>query len=257
MLALLLLAGCDHGAPATTVAPSCPPCQCHCTGGDTPAAGGGSDRGGDVHARVAALSDSLTRKAAKRDGKGCLEDLDALARLDAATAKRMSFQRGQCLMLAGRCDDGKQLVRDWFADTTSQLPETIDRSVEATASMYCEGSMSDRDALLKALMDLQQGAYQGNIGIRACNDAIARVDRFRKTVRPKNDEDTQVAQLDHYFYHTAASCLARAGDCRGAWEAFQVRFPADVLKTVTDPAVRANIIETSFDSVVQKCKGKR
>ena len=65
------------------------------------------------------------------------------------------------------------------------------------------------------------------------------------------------AQLDHYFYHTAASCLARAGDCRGAWEAFQVRFPADVLKTVTDPAVRANIIETSFDSVVQKCKGKR
>ncbi len=210
-----------------------------------------------MHARVAALTDSVTRKAAKRDGKGCLDDLDALARLDPATARRLSFQRGQCLMLAGRCDDGKQLVRDWFVDTTSQLPESIDRSVEATASMYCEGSMSDRDALLKALMDLQQGAYQGNIGIRACNDAIARVDRFGKAVKPKNDEDTQIAQLDHYFYHLAASCLARAGDCRGAWQAFERRFPPEVLSTVTDPAVRANIVETSFDSVIQKCKGKR
>lgn len=241
------------GPTATPTA--CPECECKCScpdgapiGGPTPVVTTAS-----TSEEVEDLSFGLTRKLAKRDPT-CLADLDRLAKIAPRTEARMQFFRGQCLMLAGRCADGAAIVRKELAATTELLPEQLDRTVESYTSMYCEGPMDDRGELLRALAELQKGAYQGNIGIRACTNATRTVARLRGRVRPKDDEDSQIISLENAFPFAAAGCFARAGDCASAWKVFNEE--ATHLRTVTDPKVRAEVMRSSFDSAVPKCKGR-
>lgn len=135
--------------PVATPAATCPPCECNC------ANGGGGGGAAESSARIAELLDSATKKMGTRDGKGCLADLEEVARLDPKAAERSATIQGQCLMLAGRCEDGKARTRAALAPMMSQWgPEQLDRTIDAYVGMYCEGTMSDRDALLRALMHL-------------------------------------------------------------------------------------------------------
>ncbi|MBL8941693.1 MAG: hypothetical protein JNK45_01040 [Myxococcales bacterium] len=239
-----------------TAAPSaCPKCECKCSCPDATSTGGttAAVTPASTSEEAEELSFGLTRKLAKRDPT-CLADLDRLAKIAPRTEARMQFVRGQCLMLAGRCADGATIVRKEMAATTELLPEQLERTVESYTSMYCEGPMDDRGELLRALAELQKGAYQGNIGIRACTNATRTVARLRGRVRPKDDEDWQVVGLENAFPFAAAGCLARAGDCAGAWKVFNEE--AAHLRTITDPKVRAEVMRTSFDSTVPKCKGR-
>lgn len=262
MLALFgLVAGvwaCDSRPTTTgptTTPTACPKCECKCSCPDATSAGGTTPAvtPASTSEEAEELSFGLTRKLAKRDPT-CLADLDRLAKIAPRTEARMQFVRGQCLMLAGRCADGATIVRKEMAATTELLPEQLERTVESYTSMYCEGPMDDRGELLRALAELQKGAYQGNIGIRACTNATRTVARLRGRVRPKDDEDWQVVGLENAFPFAAAGCLARAGDCAGAWKVFNEE--AAHLRTITDPKVRAEVMRTSFDSTVPKCKGR-
>ena len=105
-----------------------------------------------------------------RDSDGtCLADVDQLVKLDPGATRWAIMHRAQCSMLAGKCEAGKALMSKYFEETGQMLVEQIERSVEALASMYCTGPLDDRGELLRALTTLQKGAYQGNIGIRACS----------------------------------------------------------------------------------------
>lgn len=253
---------CDS-RPTTTASvappPTCPECECKCScPGGTAGTATPTKTSTTPSTTPAASSEeaeelayAISRKIAKRDGS-CLADLERLTEIAPRTARRMGFVRGQCLMLAGRCSAGAEVVRKEMKETTDMLDEQLDRTIESYVGMYCTGPLDDRGELLRALMELQKGAYQGNIGIRACTNATKTVSRLRTRVKPKNDEDTQISSLDSYFGYTAAACFARAGDCGTAWKVFNDEFRVQI----PDPKTRAEVIRSSFDSMVTKCKGR-
>lgn len=206
--------------------------------------------------------DAAQRKIAAKDGNGCLKELDSYDKLN---PKKKSIDpkvpyamyRGQCLMMAGKCDAGKALTRKYFEQTGSMLPEQLDRYAESLAGMYCQGKMSERDTLLKAIMELQKGAYQGDIGTKACKDAYATLVKLREKVKPKDDEDTQISSAKTHGHHTAAACLGRAGDCKAAFEVYREgEMKSEWTSRVKDAAQLDTMLKSNFESSVQKCKGK-
>lgn len=246
--------GCDHQATTTAARPpSCPACECKCAcaDGSKPIVGGDASR-----EAIADLTDTITRKLVKRDGS-CLADVDRLAKLDPAAMRWATMYRAQCSMLAGKCEAGKALTRKYYEDSADMLAEQIERLVESLASMYCTGPLDDRGELLRALMILQKGAYQGNIGIRACNDAFATVARVRDRVKPIDDDDTQVLTAKTHTHHTAAACLGRAGDCNAAFEVYAAgERRQEWARKVSDPKLVDRLVRDNFGSMVQKCKGR-
>jgi hypothetical protein len=206
--------------------------------------------------------EAAQRKIAAKDGPGCIKELDAYDKLNPkkkSTDPKVPYAmyRGQCLMMAGKCDAGKGLTRKYFEQTGSMLPEQLDRYAESLGSMYCQGKLSDRDALLRAAMELQKGAYQGDIGTKACNENYATIVKLRDKVKPKDDEDTQVSGAKTHGHYTAANCLGRAGDCKAAYKVyFDVESKSDWAAKMTDTAQRDKLLKDNFQSLVQKCKGK-
>ncbi len=204
---------------------------------------------------------SAQTKMNSRDGKGCLAELDQHDKLEPKHKSTdpksdRALLRGQCLMLSGKCDAGKQLARKSLEANQSAAmgPEHVDRVVDAFASLHCQGAMQPRDALLKALQDLQQGAYMTKKDVASCKKAYDDAKRLLATVKPRDDDDTQVVNAPKSIYHMGANCAARAGDCAVAWTIFQDGYPAESLAQVKDPKQRETILQTTFGSLVNKCK---
>lgn len=256
---LLLIGSCSLGCDGAstekgTTPPACPTCECksECAdgrpGAPQPASGAASEA-------AAELSATITRKLAKRD-PSCEADVAELERIDPRNKPSWAYYRAQCLMVAGKCAEGGRVLRSTWADTADMLPEQIASSVESVQTMYCTGPLDDRLELLRALYILDRGAYQGNIGIRACTDAMKTANRLAGRVRPKDVDDTQVAQARQRLGLTGPGCLARAGDCAAAWTTYrehQLKEPwlRDVAAESRDALIREN-----FDSAVARCKGR-
>jgi hypothetical protein len=255
------VAGCapQPAAPVATHPGSCPACECKCECDPPPGVGV------DPYERDELFA-SAGRKAGQGDGKGCLADLDRGKALDGRPRfdsenpeSPFAHLRAQCLMLAGRCDDGKTRARAALQQGAFAQwgPEQIDNTVEAYASMYCRGRMSDRDALLQSLMELQRGAYVAKKDVRFCDSHYARVKRLRSRVKPKNDDDMKIIHLDRGLLSTVPNCYQRAGDCRRAWTVYRevavVALPEVYGKM--SAAQREESLRQSFEAVVSKCKG--
>ncbi|HMR05121.1 MAG TPA: hypothetical protein PKA88_05075 [Polyangiaceae bacterium] len=206
---------------------------------------------------------SANTKMNARDGKGCLTELDKHDKLDPKHKSTdpksgRGYTRARCLMLAGKCDAGKLLNRKTAESYAgSQLsPEQIDKGAEAEASRWCQGKMSDRDTFLKAFQEIQQGAYMAKKTPKFCDDAYKTAKQLMKTVKPKDDDDTQVANAPKALYHMGANCAARAGDCKLAWKIFVDGYPIASLASAKDQATKDTIMQSNFDSLVSKCKKK-
>jgi hypothetical protein len=192
-----------------------------------------------------------------RDGSGCLAELDAYDRLDPWSAgpstsvtSSMAMTRAMCLMLAGQCDAGKTLYRAAMQNSggAMQGPEMLERSVDAVAGMYCQGSaLSPRDELLRALMDLNQGAYMTTKTPGACKAAYDAALRLMPVVQPQGLDDTMVKQGPDIVRMAGPGCLGRAGDCGAAWSAFR----SEWLKKV--PSMDEATLHKTFESVVPSC----
>ena len=247
-------------ASATHPAPSCPPCACTCE------CEPGAVAGIDPYERDEAFA-AATRKAAQGDGAGCLAELDRgqtldpRPRFDTANPESPYAQtRAQCLMLAGQCDAGKTLARAALEQTTLQQwgPEQVERTLEAYTSMYCRGRMSDREALLQSLMELQKAAYTTTRDARFCETHDQRIARLRTRVKPRDDDDAQILHLDASLVHMVPTCYQRAGDCSKAWARYRElaqRAHPHVYGRMS-AEVREQSLRSGFDSTVSKCKGK-
>ena len=206
--------------------------------------------------------ESASAKMASKDGKGCLSELDAYDRLEPKRkstdpkTQGMSMSRAQCLMIAGKCDAGKVLLRQAYENTSmaSQGPEQMDKVIEAMASLNCQGKMSPRDELLKGMMDLNAGAYLRKMTPAECSEAYKRVTKHRKEVKPKDDEDSQVIAATTVLYATAPKCWARAGDCKQARVVFEAEYPAKFVASAKDPQQKAEMMTNAFESTIDKCK---
>ena len=73
---------------------------------------------------------------------------------------------------------------------------------------------------------------------------------------PRDADDHQVSSGGQALFHTAASCHARAGDCKGALRIYRELFPASGLSSIADAAQRDKIVRDSFESSIERCKGK-
>jgi len=254
---LSLVAACDRVSSSTPPL-ECPKCECKCScaddgddGADAPPTDVAASASTDV--RTAELSRSLTRKIAKQDAT-CLDDVAKLQRLGTAV-QWLELQRAQCLMVSGRCAEGGRVAADQLRDDGNMLKEQIERTVETYQSMYCTGKLDDRLELLRAIMTLSKGAYQGDIGVRACNEAIASAKLVMGRVRPKDPDDTQIATAPQAVAYSGAACLGRAGDCKAAWRVLTDHMSAEPWAATLDAASRHQAFTTTFESVVPRCKG--
>jgi hypothetical protein len=204
---------------------------------------------------VSAHLEGVRAKTSARDGAGCLVELDAYDREawdsspSTSPASAMAMSRAMCMMLAGDCSRGKELYRAAMAANSGATlgPEMLDRSVDSMGSLYCQGAtLEPRDALLKAAMDLNQGAYMSTSTTAACQGAIGTMKRLLPVVKPRSPDDSQVVQAPAILRAAGPECLARAGDCEAAWQVFHDAWLAE--KAWDEPTLR-----TMFGNVVRRC----
>lgn len=267
MMALGVTA-CDRGRREAHYPPPQPAaaCPCECPAAAPGTAGMPPASGGPVAPGTAAAVDpgpqdamglmsSAARKMNHDDGVGCLSDLDQLVAADPRHDQHTQYMRGQCEMLSGKCQVGKQRIDAYMAYQNNTPVEQRVRIVEAMASMHCRGGdMTDRDRLLSANHRLMQGAYMQTLTSAECAAAHDTARALMKKVPPRDADDTTISNLPKSLYFTAANCFARAGDCKGARRAFEQGFPQDSLAKVKDPAAKQKILDSTFESVVSKCK---
>lgn len=204
--------------------------------------------------------ESAQAKYAARDGKGCLAELDAYDKLEPkrkSTDPKLGLanQRAMCLMLAGKCDPGKALMRKHFENTNMANfgPDHIDKAVSASAGMHCQGKMDPRDELLQGFLALSMGSASVKKKPEECETALGQVQKNRDKVKPKDDEDHQVIQASRDLYAVAPGCFGRAGDCKRAWDVFKATFPPERLANVK-PEFQEQTMKATFDAMVPKCK---
>lgn len=205
---------------------------------------------------VQARLDDARVKMSARDGAGCLADLDAYDKLDPWTGapttdpkSAFALMRGQCMMLAGQCSPGKDLYRAALANNSGATfgPEMMDKSVDAVASMYCQGSaLAPRDELLRALMDINTGAYMTKKTPAECKAAYDTAKRLASTVPPKDADDTMVKQANDILRVAGPTCFAHAGDCQDAWTTFHAEWQQ--LPNMSEP-----ILKQTFPNVARGC----
>ncbi len=204
---------------------------------------------------------SAQEKLNAGDGAGCLRELDAHDQLDPghkSTDPKGGFGlvRGQCLMLAGKCDAGKDLVRkSWEASSPSDAPPgQADRTADGLASKYCQGEMSERDQFLKALRQISQSSFV-KTDLATCKNAYETVTRLRAKVTPRGEEDAEVVNAQRLITADAPRCFGKAGDCESAFKAFVAEFPKEGTEK-WDADLKKKILESQFESSVPTCKGK-
>jgi hypothetical protein len=210
---------------------------------------------------VAALVRSASAKARKRDGAGCLRDLDRVAKTDAGMNQTLHYLRGQCLMLAGRCEQGQRVTRQGLKDSmvVEMDAEQLDNTVESYAALYCTGSVDDRTAVLRALTNLQNAAYMAAKSAEYCRQQENTVRRRGARVKPKGNQDHRVRNLDRQLFALAPACYARAGDCRASFAAFKRLLPPESAAAYSrmPPAEREKRQRETFEAMVERCAPPR
>jgi hypothetical protein len=172
-------------------------------------------------------ADAARAKSNARDGKGCIAELNAADKLDPRPnvvstnpGSYWSYMRASCLMMAGQCPAGRQLLRKYMEKSMSGAmgPEAIDTNVDSTAGMYCQGgNLSPRDQLLQANATMS-AAGQTKKDPAYCNQSYDRVKKASAAVTSNGPDDTMINSAQSTDQELAAArCLSRAGDCSAAW----------------------------------------
>jgi hypothetical protein len=256
--ACLGLFACD-ARPVQRAEPTCPPCACDCNAAG-PVQGlavQAEERAlaplTDANVEIGDLVASASRKTNFGDGVGCLKDLDRVAQLNPKLDLQLAVSRGQCEMLVGRCQEGKQRIARWYQTEVNMHPERAMVMAESLGSMRCrDGDSSERDQLLRAYFELSDGAYVNKTTPAGCAAAIAVARKLIPRVKPLGPEDGQIAGGAQALFQTGATCLGRAGDCKAAFAIYSEFYPA--MPTVKDPALREKIVRESFASSVAHCQ---
>lgn len=253
----LLLAGCDSQGAGS----ECPDCDCDCEGEQAdapPASSGGGTSAQPPSTKTAdgksltALMASANRNMNHERGKECLEDLDAIEKLDPDMKVHTAVQRGQCEMLVGKCQAGKKRVAKWYVDEAAFSAERADELAEVLGGMRCRGGDStDRDELMRALNELQDGAYLTRRSGPWCKERIDTVRDLMDKVPVQGDDDKIKGGLQALFY-TGSACHAKADDCAGAEKVYKEFFPKEGLKALPDDQ-KKEVVRKAFRDSFQAC----
>jgi hypothetical protein len=201
---------------------------------------------------------SAMSKFNAKDGKGCLSELDSF---DKAAPKMKSIDpkspysmtRANCLMITGKCDAGKQLLRKAYEQLTQMTPAQIDSAVSNTAQSNCQGGLTPREELIKASDTLGVIAQSGDKPTpERCTELHDKIKKLLPKTPPRDDEDYEIIRIEPGLNVTYLRCLARAGDCKKVYK----MFVATTWKPEDLKNVPPDVILSSFEGSYEKCKGK-
>ena len=158
----------------------------------------------------------------RRDGAACVADLDAHDKLDTredfvstGAASPYATTRAYCLMLAGKCTEGRALSQRWGDRLTTATGTNVNMGLDGMVATYCEGDdLAPRDALLVAGRRLEEAA--GGLRTATGPECVGWFDTVKKLVplvSPNGVDDFMVTNIPLGIENRAAACLARAGDC--------------------------------------------
>jgi hypothetical protein len=208
--------------------------------------------------KARAYYESALTKQNSGDGKGCLAELDKYDKADPKHKSSdpnsyFSHTRAVCLMISGKCDAGKGLMRKGFEKHSAQTtPAEIDTSVSYQAQQYCQGGLSPYETMTKAILALQMGMNKKQT-VQYCADNYALVKKHRAAVKPKDEDDSLITQLPDMMYSHFPACFAKAGDCKQAYAVFLENAPAS-MKAEKNPTTREFNLRNSFEAYNAKCK---
>ena len=201
-------------------------------------------------AKAYKLRQSATEKEKAGDGQGCLDDLERAKKIEDTLQSRKStmYTGAMCKMRAGKCDEGKKLMRQYLANLDEQhkmTDELLDLQIDTMAKSKCPVSaQKDLAGMTTALMT--QVAEQQQKGDAAGCKATA--DEAKRLIAKEKPKDVQQKNMLNSVVMMAAQCLAALENCKGAkklwFEYYDLQF------TGTMPAA-----EMTFGNLPQ-CKGK-
>ena len=228
---------------------------------------------GDAERGAAEHLASASTKLRARDGSGCLADLDAHDQLDPrptglstnAASGDTAAMRAKCVMLAGQCATGKDLLRHAKQATSNASGGDVDQDAEFVGAVYCQGaSLTPREQYVGAWVELT-GTGGNEPGYKqpdsaACARDVATMLKLRGTVTPHPgdrlvfDRDQTVTAL----LYPGPQCFLAAGDCAGAVKAY-----GDIRRAQGYKGDDAGIKAELFGDMAQythrefaQCKGK-
>ena len=162
--------------------------------------------------------------------------------------------RAKCLMQAGRCREGKALLRAsmMFLYEPEHGVDFVEKQVETAHAGACTGEdLDDRDRLLRAIARLMKAAYQKAETVAFCDRELATVTRLAPLVPPRDAEDRQLVNLRMHLANYAAACYVRAGSCAMGFAVFR-RFGGGMPEGFHS----AESLRTSFGTIHKTCEGR-
>jgi hypothetical protein len=215
--------------------------------------------------------ESAIAKQNARDGDGCLAELDQHDKLNPKKQSTdpkspLATTRGICLMIAGKCDIGKGIVRKAMEQQGSDsrmTPKQMDATLSGYAQQFCGGKLAPRDELLKAMTALRMASSASadpKPTSQTCTEHYTTVKKLQPVVKPQDDRDRDITSIDlPGVHHAAMKCYMQAGDCKQTHKLY-LEFTwdkemRDKMKGVDEQSLQ-RIIDKGFGDLFEGCKGK-
>jgi serine/threonine protein kinase len=169
-------------------------------------------------ATTAQLAGIMTKAHMSGDGKTCLDAYDKLrAQPDFSDpANGYAFIHGDCLMSAGRCDEGRRVLRDYWNSPRpimqQMTAQQIDQTVSSMAEMYCpvsQLSAAERAQRAQTLLYRAQSSKDTAGAARQADEIAAQIPAL-----PAGNEEERRKLIGYQFM--IGKAYAEAGRCADA-----------------------------------------
>jgi hypothetical protein len=202
------------------------------------------------------LRQSAAQKEQAGDGQGCLDDLDRARKLeDTEQSRRTSMYTGaMCKMRAGKCDEGKKLLRQYLANEDAQHKVTdaqLDLQVDTMAKSKCPASAQKDIAGKATALMTQVQEQQQKSDAAGCKATAEEAKALLEKEKPK---DAQQRTTLNSVVMMAAQCLAALEQCKGAKKLWLEYYDLQFVGTMS-PAEIKSAAEQTF-AAQPACKGK-
>ncbi len=172
---------------------------------------------------TAQLMGQMTKAHMAGDGRTCLDAYDKLrAQPDFSDPTNgYSMIHGDCLMAAGRCDEGRKIIREYFTQphpiTQQMSPQQVEQTVSSMAQTYCPPTQlapGERVQRAQMLLYRAQSSKDTATAARYADEMAAQLPQL-----PRTSEDER-RKIIGYEY-AIAKAYGDAGRCDEARRHFR------------------------------------
>ncbi len=172
----------------------------------------------------AQLAGQMTKAFQSGDGKTCIEAYDKMRALPEFSdpANGYAIIRGDCLMEAGRCDEGRKILRDYYNQPRpimqQMTPQQIDQSISSMAQMYCPPTQLAPPERVQRAQTLLYRAQSSKDTTQAAHYADEMAAQLPMLPRGTDEERHKIASYE-YGIAKAYGDAGRCGEARNHFHA--------------------------------------